>query len=176
MSEALDEGFMTRVVALDISKAFDKVWHRGLILKLSRNGISGNVLGIIESFLSNRSLNVVINGQKSKAHNINAGVPQGSLLGPTLFLLFINDLPNHIIKSLVSVYADDTTLYGRTSKIQDEESLATDLSSDLENIQNWGKEWLVTFNASKTKLLSFHHHRKPPDLSSVTMSETTLKL
>ena len=174
VSEALDEGFMTRAVALDISKAFDKVWHRGLLLKLSRNGISGNVLGIIESFLSNRSLNVVINGQKSKAHNINAGVPQGSLLGPTLFLLFINDLPNHIIKSLVSVYADDTTLYSHTSKIHDEESLASDLSSDLENIQNWGKEWLVTFNASKTKLLSFHHHRNPPDLSSVKMSETTL--
>merc|ERR1712208_118087 len=90
------------------------------------------------------------------------------------FLLFINDLPNHIIKSLDSVYADDTTLYGRISKIQDEESLATDLSSDLENIQNWGKEGLVTFNASKTKLLSFHHYRKPPDLSSVIMSETTL--
>ena len=174
VSEALDDGFMTRAVALDISKAFDKVWHRGLLLKLSKNGISGNVLGIIESFLSNRSLNVVINGQKSKAHSINAGVPQGSLLGPTLFLLFINDLPDHIIKSLVSVYADDTTLYGRTSKIQDEESLAADLSSDLENIQNWGKEWLVTFNASKTKLLSFHHHRNPPNLSPVEMSETTL--
>ena len=174
VSQALDEGFMTRAVALDISKAFDKVWHRGLLLKLSKNGISGKVLGIIESFLSNRSLNVVINGQKSKAHNINAGVPQGSLLGPTLFLLFINDLPKHIIKSLVSVYADDTTLYGRTSKAHDEESLAADLSSDLENIQNWGNEWLVTFNAAKTKLLSFHHHRKPPDLSPVQMSETTL--
>ena len=174
VSQALDEGFMTRAVALDISKAFDKVWHKGLILKLSRNGISGNVLGIIESFLSNRSLNVVINGQTSKAHSINAGVPQGSLLGPTLFLLFINDLPNHIIRSLVSVYADDTTLYGRTSKDQNDESLASDLSSDLDIIQKWGKEWLVTFNASKTKLLSFHHHRNPPVLNSVEMSDTIL--
>ncbi len=120
------------------------------------------LVSLNRSYLTDH-LHVVINGQKSKAHSINAGVPQGSLIGPTLFMLFINDLSNHIIKSLVSVYADDTTLYGRTSKskVHDEECLATDISSDLENIQNWDKEWLVTFNAYKTTLLSFHHHRNP---------------
>ena len=115
ISEALDRGFDTRVIALDISKAFDKVWHKGLLHKISSYGISGKVFAIIRSFLSDRSLRVVINGQSSDAYSINAGVPQGSLLGPTLFLLYINDLPKWIIRSMVDIYADDTTDYGCTS-------------------------------------------------------------
>ena len=114
-----------RAVALDISKAFDKVWHKGLysnlpaMAYLASYGISGNILGVIESFLSNRSLKVVINGQTFEAHKVNAGVPQGSLLGPTLFLIFINDLPSEIVSS-VNMYADvdDTTVYEQTSKVE----------------------------------------------------------
>ena len=161
VSEALDHGRETRTVALDISKAFDRVWHKGLLHKLSSYGISGDVLGIIESFLSDRSLRVVVNGQTSEAHKINAGVPQGSLLGPTLFLLFINDLPDHIISSFVDIYADDTTMYGCTAVDLSDSDLAAGLSADLEQVVQWGKAWQVTFNSSKTKLLSFHHHREP---------------
>ena len=161
VSEALDHGRETRTVALDISKAFDRVWHKGLLHKLSSYGISGDVLGIIESFLSDRSLRVVVNGQTSEAHKINAGVPQGSLLGPTLFLLFINDLPDHIISSFVDIYADDTTMYGCTADDLSDSDLAAGLSADLEQVVQWGKAWQVTFNSSKTKLLSFHHHREP---------------
>ena len=109
ISEAIAKGNHTRLIALDISKAFDKVWHKGLLHKLSSYGICGNIHAIIKSFLSGRSLKVVVNGQSSEAHSINAGVPQGSILGPTLFQLFINDLPNHIIESLVDIYADDCT-------------------------------------------------------------------
>ena len=161
VSEALDKGRETRTVALDISKAFDRVWHKGLLHKLSSYGISGDVLAIIKSFLSDRSLRVVVNGQTSEAHKINAGVPQGSLLGPTLFLLFINDLPDHIITSFVDIYADDTTMYGSTAEDLSDCDLAAGLSADLEQVVQWGKAWQVTFNSSKTKLLSFHHHREP---------------
>ena len=103
-----------------------------------------------------RSLRVVVNGQTSEAHKINAGVPQGSLLGPTLFLLFINDLPDHIITSFVDIYADDTTMYGCTAEDLSDCDLAAGLSADLEQVVLWGKAWQVTFNSSKTKLLSFH--------------------
>ena len=96
-------------MALDISKAFDRVWHAGLLHKLKSYGISGQIFGLISSFLSNRRLQVVLDGKSSQ---VNAGVPQGSILGPTLFLLYINDLPGDVI-CYIAIYADDTTLYSK---------------------------------------------------------------
>ena len=97
-------------MALDISKTFYRVWHAGLLHKLNSYGISGQICGLICSFLSNRQLRVVLNGKSSQEYPVNAGVPQGSILGPTLFLLYINDLLDNVICN-IAFYGDDTTLY-----------------------------------------------------------------
>ena len=99
----------TLTVALDISKAFDRVWHAGLFHKLKSYGISGQIFGLISSFLSNRRLRVVLDGKSSQEYPVNAGVPQGSILGPSLFLLYINDHPDDVICG-IAIYADDNTL------------------------------------------------------------------
>ena len=174
ISSALDGGHISRAIALDISKAFDKVWHEGLLHKVSCYGITGKTFSVVKSFLTSRSLKVVVNGQSSDAHPINAGVPQGSLLGPTLFLLFINDLPNDIIRSLIDIFADDTTLYGHTSCHVTDEILADSLNTDLNHVVQWGKKWLVGFNSLKTKLLSFHHRRSEPNLPTIRMENASL--
>ena len=100
----------TRAVALDISKAFDRIWHAGLLHKLKSYGISGQIFGLISSLLSNRRLRVVLDGKYLQEYPVNAGVPQGSIRGPTLFLLYINDLPDDVFCD-IAIYADDTTLY-----------------------------------------------------------------
>ena len=97
-------------MALDISKAFNRVWHAGLLHKLKSYGISGQIFDLISSFLSNRWLRVVLDGKSSQEYSVNAGVPQGSILGPTPFLLYINDLPDDVFCD-IAIYADDTTPY-----------------------------------------------------------------
>ena len=110
--ELLTDQGATRAMVLDISKAFDRVWHAGLLHKLKSYGISGQIFGLISSFLSNRRLRVVLDGKSSQEYPVNEGVPQGSILGPTLFLLYINDLPDDIVCN-IAIYADDTTLYSK---------------------------------------------------------------
>ena len=135
-------------MALDISKAFDRVLH-----KLKSYGISGQINSLILSFLSNRRLRVVLDGKSSQEYPVNAGVPQSSILGPTLFLLYINDLPDDVICD-IAIYADDTTLYSkcyRASYLWQQ----LELASDLRDKVDWGKKWLVDFDAGKTQLVSF---------------------
>ena len=147
----------TRAVALDISKAFDRVWHAGLLHKRRSYGISGQIFSLISSFLSTRRLRVVLDGKSSQEYPVNAGVPQGSILGPTLFLLYINDLPGDVICD-IAIYADDTTLYSRCDRASDlwqQLELASELESDLRDTVDWGKKWLVDFNAGKTQLVLF---------------------
>ena len=147
----------TRAVALDISKAFDRVWHAGLLHKLKSNGISGQIFGLIYSFLSNRRLRVVLDGKSSQEYPVNAGVRQGSILGPALFLLYINDLPDDVTCD-IATYADDATLYFKCDRASDlwrQLELVLESESDLRNTVDWGKKWLIDFNAGKTQLVSF---------------------
>lgn len=99
-----------RAVFLDICKAFDKVWHKGLIFKLKQNGISGNLLHFFENYLRNRKQRFALNGTFSDYASIDSGVPKGSVLGPLLFLIYINDLEKGI-KSKINFFADDTMLF-----------------------------------------------------------------
>ena len=147
----------TRAVALDISKAFDRVWHAGVLHKLKSYGISGQIFGLISSFLSNRRLWVALDRKSLEEYPVNAGVPLGSILGPTLFLLYINDLPDDVICN-IAIYADDTTLYSKYSQASDlrqQLELASELESDLGDTVDLGRKWLVDFNAEKTQLVSF---------------------
>ena len=133
MARALSRCGTTRAVALDISKAFDRVWHADLLCKLRSYGISGQIFGLISSFLSNRRLRVVLDGKSSQEYPVNAGVPQGSILGPTLFLLYINNLPDNVICNIVFC-ADGNTLYSKYDQASDpcqQLELASELESDL---------------------------------------------
>ena len=136
-----------RAVFLDISKAFDKVWHEGLLFKLKQNGVDGNLLRFLQCYLSHRHQRVCLNGQYSEYSLIESGVPQGSVLGPLLFLIYINDLEKGL-KSKVKFYADDTMLY---SIVHDPETSAADLNHDLELIRNWAHQWKMEFNPDPTK-------------------------
>ena len=100
---------------------------------------------------------MVLDGKSSEEYPVNAGVPQGSILSPTLFLLYVNDLPDDVICD-IAIYADDTTLYSRcdwASDLWQQLELASELESDLQDMVDWGKKWLVDFNAGKTQLVSF---------------------
>ena len=152
IAAAFNRSGATRAVALDISKAFDRVWHAGLLQKLKSYGILGQIFDLISSFLSTRRLRVVLDGKFSQEYPVNAGVPQGSILGPTLFLLYINDLPDNVICD-IAIYADDTTLYSKcdlASILWQQLELTSKLESDLRDTVDWGKKWLVDFNAGKT--------------------------
>ena len=136
IARAFNRSGATQAVALDISKAFDRVWHAGLLHKLKSYGISGEIFGLISSFLSNRRLRVVLDGKSSQEYPVNAGVLQRSILGPTRFLLYINDLPDDVICN-IAIYADDTTLYcecNQASDLWQQLELASELESDLQDI------------------------------------------
>ena len=139
--------FAVRTVVIDISKAFDKVWHEGLIFKLEQNGISGNLLKLFQNYLSNRKQRVVQNGSYSEYSSIEAGVPQCSVLGPLVFLVYIKDLERNI-KSNVKFFSDDTMLL---SIVTNPEISANDLNHDLDVIHQWANQWKLEFNPDPTK-------------------------
>ena len=108
--KSFEDGCETRALFLDISKAFDKVWYPGLLFKLRQNGIDGDLLELMTDYLSNRHQRVVLNGVHSTWLPLNSGVPQGSVLGPLLFLVYINDLTSNISSS-IKLFADDASLF-----------------------------------------------------------------
>ena len=136
-----------RSVYLDISKAFDRVWHDGLIYKLKRCGVSGQLLCLIQDFLRNRKQRTVLNGQCSNWGDISAGVPQGSILGPLFFLVCINDLTADL-KCNVKLFADDTSLF---TVVHDSNTATNDMNHDLELISKWAHDWRMSFNPDPQK-------------------------
>ena len=151
---AFNRSGATWAVAPDISKAFDKVWHAGLLHKLKSYGISGQIFGLISSFPSNRRLWVGLEGKSSQEYPGNTGVSQGFILGTILLLLYIDGLPDDAIYN-IGIY-DDTTLYSKCDQASDlwqQLELASELESDLWDTENWGRKWLVDFIAGKTQLV-----------------------
>ena len=139
---------------LDMSKAFDRVWHKGLIYKLKTIGVSNNLLALFQSFLDNRYQRVLLNGQYSHWELIAAVVSQGSILGPLLFLIYVNDLLNNLISS-VKLFAHDASI----SSIVNGINVSTEeTNNDLKKISEWAYQWKIMFNPilpNKLKKLFF---------------------
>jgi hypothetical protein len=179
LSNLNDKG-ETCVVALDISKAFDRVWHSALIAKLPSFGFTPSLCSFIHSYLSGRSISAVVEGKRSEPFHINSGVPQGAVLSPTLFLLFINDLFTST-NNPIHAYADDSTLHSSESfksapstidRTEPRLRISNSISEDLVGISQWGADNLVKFNTSKTQLLSVSRARSPPNFHVVFGNDT----
>jgi hypothetical protein len=162
--KAIDDGKEIRIIFCDISKAFDRVWHKGLLYKLKSIGIDDTVLKWFESYLSNRRQQVVINGETSDTKSINAGVPQGSILGPMFFLIYINDIVNNISCN-TKLFADDTPLF---LVVDNEYEAAEQLNKDIESIHQWSQKWLIKFNPDKTEIMTISKNITNPTISLST--------
>ena len=156
LAKNMQMGKQTDLILLDFSKAFDKVAHEKLILKLHQYGIKGDTLNWIKDFLDNWKQTVVINGINSDEVPVSSGVPQGSVLGPILFLTYINDLPEQV-KSRVRLFADDTAMYLAISSTTEGQVLQTDLAC----LEQWEKMWDMYFNPFKCQVLHITRKVKP---------------
>ena len=163
-----DDGNQVDVVILDFSKAFDVVPHQRLLLKLDHYGIRGNTHAWIKGFLSGRTQRVMVNGEISSTAAVTSGVPQGTVLGPLLFLCYINDLPL-AVKSQVRLFADDCLLYRPINCKQDQVTLQEDLAS----LQQWAEKWLMKFNPHKCYMLRLARS-KTPITGDYSLCATTL--
>lgn len=142
----MDSGQITGAAFLDLSKAFDTVNHELLLQKLTHAGLSNNTVTWFRSYLTNRSIFTMVDNKRSSAMQVPIGVPQGSILGPLLFILFVNDLPQCLKSCNVMLYADDTVIYYSSSMISDVESK---LNADLANITDWFNSNFLTLNFEK---------------------------
>ena len=149
-SLALESGNSVDVVYLDLRKAFDCVPHRRLLSKLQSYGITGRLLDWIENFLINRKQRVCIRGSFSDWVNTISGIPQGSVLGPALFIIFINDIM-YVINSMLLMFADDTKLYRSIVLPEDH----TTLQHDIDQLCAWGDQSLISFNLEKCHVMTF---------------------
>ena len=151
--EALVEGYVTDTIYFDFSKAFDTVPHHRLLKKLKCYGIKGQVLKWIESFLKGRSQVVKVNDIDSFLESVISGIPQGSVLGPILFVIYINDLPD-VVKSKIYLFADDTKILNKIQSLQD----STNLQEDINPLGKWSNDWLLQFNLDKCHVLTLGKH------------------
>ena len=156
-TEIIDEGDCIDIAYLDFRKAFDLVSHKHLLFKMSKYGITNQVLKWVEAFLYQRTQKVVVRGTASDAFNVTSGVPQGSVLGPVLFLIFINDLPLEILSPL-SLFADDSKIFTRIISEKNRSKSHNGngneiLQRDLNVIREWASKWKMEFNVDKCKVM-----------------------
>ena len=153
----IDKGDTNGVIFLDIKKAFDTIDHRILLKKLSHYGVSEDSLLFIKSYLINRTQCCSVNGKLSSIRQISYGVPHGSILGPLLFIIFMNDLPNAVKSADICMYADDTSM---SSTIKNTSDLETKIIPKFLNICNWLKSNKLTLNALKTEFMIMGSHQR----------------
>jgi hypothetical protein len=145
---SIDRGETIDACYLDLMKAFDSVPHKRLIVKLKSYGVEGRLLQWIENFLRNRTQQVFVEGKHSSAAQVLSGVPQGSVVGPTLFIIYINDMPD-MVNSTIRLYADDAKLYRVIRNKQDEATLQRNLHS----LHTWSAKWLLKFHPEKCHMM-----------------------
>jgi hypothetical protein len=156
VAKNLDHGKQTECLIMDFSKAFDKVSHSLIIHKLKQYGITGKTNEWIKNFLGDRTQSVVVEGETSTSIPVESGVPQGSVLGPSLFLFYINDMPDGI-QSTVQLFADDIIAYVIISSDAD----AANLQQDLDKLAEWESKWLMKFHPEKCNVLTISKKRSP---------------
>ena len=156
LASGLDNSQQIDAILLYFSKAFDKVPHQRLLIKLEHYGVRGTTLQWIKSFLSNRTQKVVVEGRSSSSAPVTSDVPQGTVLGPLLFLAYINDLLSKV-HAKARLFADDCLLYRRIKTDEDAESL----QDDLNKLQDWEADWQMHFNPDKWELIRITNKRKP---------------
>ena len=159
ISKSIDKKETVDMAILNFTKAFDKVSHKRLIHKLNYYGISGSIATWIETFLIGRTQQVVVNGAASSSTTLTSGVSQGTVLGPPLFLLYINDLPDNLSTS-VRLFADDCILY-TPIRTQNGSSL---LQNDLLKLQKWQYKWLMKFNPGKCYTMTLATRTPTPNI------------
>ncbi len=155
--ENMDNGQLTGVAFLDLSKAFDMVNHSRLLLKLKSIGFSFYVCEWFKSYLTHRCQVTVVDNKQSSVMPVNIGVPQGSILGPLLFIIYVNELPNCITSCDISMYADDTVFFFSSKSVKNIEGK---LNEDLANVQKWFRDNLLTLNEKKSKFMLIGGHQR----------------
>ena len=161
----MDEGKAMDIIYMDFAKAFDKVPHQRLLTKLKAHGIDGKVFQWISSWIQNRRQRVVLNGTFSDWMEVISGTPQGSILGPLLFIIYINDIDDNITIDILKKFADDTKGGQTVSTIEDQEKL----QAALNQLYSWSKKWGMEFNVSKCKIL--HVGKNNPNFDYYLASE-----
>ena len=163
LHNSLDNCMDFSVIYLDISRYFDKIWHYGLLAKCEKLcGIKGALLNWLKSYLHNRTHSVLVENSMSETRTINAGCPQGSVLGPLLALIYLNDLDG-ITENELFLFADDTILF--KSHAHNSEEAQASIQRDLNKIREFGNKWAITFNSSKTTQQTFTNKRTPISFS-----------
>ena len=154
ITDEADKGHSLNIAYLDFNKAFDKVSHNGLVIQLKRHGISDDIINWIQAWLYQRKQRVILNGAKSQWEYVTSGVPQGSVLGPLLFSIFVNNIENGI-KSKVFKFADDIKLVSKVDPCSQ-----NSMQDDLNMLVRWANAWQMSFNYSKCKVLGLGKHHK----------------